>query len=310
MTTARLVFAGTTEFAAAILDTLLRGSGHEVIAVYTQPDRPAGRGRQPHSCPVKQLALAHSVKVLQPDGLRDPAVLSEFASFRPDLLIVAAYGLLLPQAVLDAPRLGCLNVHASLLPRWRGAAPIQRALLAGDSETGISIMRIVAALDAGPIILQRRLPIEPSATTGSLEQLLASLGAEALQEGIAQTLAARAVAREQDPKLMCYAHKIDKADRVLHWDEPAVALERRVRALLPRPAATVNFDGIICKVLWARVLAGNDAPPGTIVNSGAAGIDVATGDGLLRLTHLHPPGKREMTAAEFIRGHALPRSAT
>lgn len=310
MSRARLVFAGTTEFAATILDTLIGRADHEVVAVYTQPDRPAGRGRQLHASPVKQLAQMRAIPVFQPEKLVAPEVLVQFTALRPDLLIVAAYGLLLPQRMLDAPRFGSLNVHASLLPRWRGAAPIQRALLAGDTETGITIMRIFAALDAGPILLQRRFPIEPTATGGSLEDNLAVIGAAALLEAITQTLSGCAEPREQDPDLVCYARKIDKADRNLNWTEPAVALERRIRALLPRPAATVTLGDQICKVLSAEAMPGRCSPPGSIVASGSAGIDIATGAGVLRVKRLQPPGKREMTADEFLRGHALPDTAT
>ncbi len=303
MTRARLVFAGTTEFAATILDTLVGGSGHEVVAVYTQPDRPAGRGRQLHASPVKLLAQQHAIPVFQPEKLVAPEVQDQFTSLRPDLLIVAAYGLMLPQRMLDTPRFGSLNVHTSLLPRWRGAAPIQRALLAGDSETGVTIMRIVAALDAGPIVLQRSLPIEATATGGSLESTLAVIGAAALLEAIAQTLSGCAEPHPQDPKSVCYAHKIDKADRILTWSEPAVALERRV------PAATVALGDQICKVLAAEAMPGPSAPPGSIVAAGAAGIDIATGEGVLRVKRLQPPGKREMSADDFLRGHALPGTA-
>jgi methionyl-tRNA formyltransferase len=307
---ARLVFAGTTEFAATILDTLIRRSGHELVAVYTQPDRPAGRGRRLHASPVKLLAQLHAIPLMQPVKLAGPEVHDQFRSLRPDLFIVAAYGLIVPQAMLDVPHFGGLNVHASLLPRWRGAAPIQRALLAGDAATGVTIMRIVAALDAGPIVLQRSLPIDATATGGSLEGNLAEVGAEALLDAITQTLLGCAETREQDPTLVCYAHKIDKADRTLCWAESAVALERRVRALLPRPAAVVTLAGQICKVLAAQMIPGRYSLPGSIVTCSADGIDIATGDGALRITRLQPPGKREMTAAEFLHGHSLPSTAT
>lgn len=305
MSTARVVYAGTTEFAATILSALLAQRRPEVVAVYTQPDRPAGRGRKPQSSAVKRLAESRSIPTIQPVTLRAPSAVAQLQALRPDLLIVAAYGLLLPQAVLDVPRHGCLNVHASLLPRWRGAAPIQRALLSGDRETGVTIMRMVAELDAGPILSRHSCVIEPMATAGSLEQRLATLGADALLEIMDRVLDDRATATEQDPAQVCYAQKIDKADRILNWSEPATALERRVRALLPRPAATVTFDGETCKILGALVCSGQGTP-GQILAVGTEGIDIATGAGALRLTRLHPPGKREMSATEFARGRALP----
>ena len=289
----RAVFAGTPEFAVPSLECLARHDGVDVVAVYTQPDRRAGRGRKAQASPVKRVAESLSIPVMQPQTLKDPAAQAEFVALDADLLVVAAYGLILPDAVLAAPRLA-VNVHASLLPRWRGAAPIQRAIMAGDAETGISMMRVVAALDAGPVLSQRRCAITPTETGGTLHDKLATLGATCLRR-LHQT--------PQDDSLVCYAEKITAADRVLNWRESAPALARRVRALNPVPAATMSLNETPIKV-WEAVALDEHvaASPGRIIAFSDDGIDIATADGILRVTRLQPPGKRPLSAAEFVNG--------
>lgn len=298
----RAIFAGTPEFAVPSLECLARHGGIEVVAVYTQPDRRAGRGRRAQASAVKRVAESLSIPVVQPQTLKDPEAQAEFAAFEADLLVVAAYGLILPDAVLAAPRLA-VNVHASLLPRWRGAAPIQRAIMAGDTETGISMMRVVAALDAGPVLSQRSCPITPTDTGGTLHDKLAVLGAACLHDTVGDFLAGNVDETPQDERLVCYAQKITAADRVLDWAESATALARRVRALNPIPAATMTLQETPIKVWEAVALdARVEAAPGRIVACSDHGIDIATADGLLRVIRLQPPGKRPLSAAEFVNG--------
>lgn len=298
----RAVFAGTPAFAVPSLECLTDHGGVEVVAVYTQPDRRAGRGRKAQASPVKRLAESRSIPVVQPQTLKDPESRATFLALEADLLVVAAYGLILPDAVLAAPRLA-LNVHASLLPRWRGAAPIQRAIMAGDTETGISMMRVVAALDAGPVLLQRSCAITPTDTGGTLHDKLAVLGAACLRKTIDDFLAGTPPETPQDERLVCYAEKITAADRALDWTASAATLARRVRALNPVPAATMTLAETPIKVWEAVALDGPvDAAPGRIVTFGDAGIDIATSDGLLRITRLQAPGKRPLSAAEFVNG--------
>ena len=299
---ARAIFAGTPDFAVASLECLARHGGIEVVAVYTQPDRRAGRGRKAQASPVKRVAESLSIPVVQPQTLKDPEAQAEFVAFDADLLVVAAYGLILPDAVIAAPRLA-VNVHASLLPRWRGAAPIQRAIMAGDGETGISMMRVVAALDAGPVLSQRSCAITPTDTGGTLHDKLAVLGATCLHDTVDDFLAGRVHETPQDESLVCYAQKIAAVDRALNWTEGATALARRVRALNPVPAATMVLNDTPLKVWEAVALDTHaDAAPGRIVAFDDHGIDIATADGVLRVTRLQPPGKRPLSAAEFING--------
>ncbi|TKD45750.1 methionyl-tRNA formyltransferase [Azotobacter chroococcum] len=293
----RIVFAGTPEFAAEHLKALL-AAGQRPIAVYTQPDRPAGRGQKLMPSPVKQLALQHAIPVLQPSSLRDPAAQAELAALEPDLLLVVAYGLILPQAVLDIPRLGCINSHASLLPRWRGAAPIQRAIEAGDGESGVTVMQMEAGLDTGPMLLKVATPIQPDDTGGSLHDRLAGLGAQALVEAVARLAAGELAGEVQDDALATYAHKLNKDEARLDWSRPADELARRIRAFDPWPVCHSNLNGTPLKVFGALVEAGEGAP-GTILAARRDGLTVACGSGALRLTRLQLPGGKPLAFAEL-----------
>ncbi|SFB54375.1 methionyl-tRNA formyltransferase [Azotobacter beijerinckii] len=293
----RIVFAGTPEFAAEHLEALL-AAGQRPIAVYTQPDRPAGRGQKLMPSPVKQLALQHGIPVHQPVTLRDPAAQAELAALEPDLMAVVAYGLILPQAVLDIPRLGCINSHASLLPRWRGAAPIQRAIEAGDGESGITVMRMEAGLDTGPMLLKVATPIQPADTGGSLHDRLAGLGAAALVEAIGRLAAGELQGERQDDALATYAHKLNKDEARLDWNRPAVELERLIRAFDPWPVSHTSLNGTPLKVFAAFVEPGSGAP-GTLLAVGRDGLTVACGGGALRLTRLQLPGGKPLAFAEL-----------
>lgn len=299
--TLRLVFAGTPDFAVPSLRACLV-SGAEVVAVYTQPDRPAGRGRKLAPSPVKQAALAAGVAVEQPETLRDAAVRARLAAHAPDLIVVVAYGLILPKSVLALPRLGCWNVHASLLPRWRGAAPIQRAILAGDAETGVDLMQMEAGLDTGPVLLERRTPIAPDDTGGSLHDRLAALGAEVLAEGLARVLRGEALMpTPQAAQGVTYAHKLDKAEARLDWNESALTLARKVRAFDPWPVAEAEIHGERMR-LWSAepVPASVQAAPGSLVATHRDAIDVATGDGLLRIRELQREGGRRVAVRDWL----------
>ncbi len=297
----RIIFAGTPEFAATALAALLDGP-HQVVAVYTQPDRPAGRGRKLTPSPVKQLAQQHDLPVHQPLSLKEPSEQSQLAAMAADVMVVAAYGLLLPQAVLDAPRLGCLNIHASLLPRWRGAAPIQRAILAGDAETGITIMQMAIGLDTGDMLLKRAIPIEPQDTAETLHDRLAQLGAEAIVEALDRLpeLAPEA----QDDTLTNYAKKLEKGEAELDWSQPAAALDRQIRAFNPWPVAQTRYRGEALRIWAAQPLPGS-GEAGRVVACGREGIDVASGAGLLRITRLQLPGGKQQSAADFLNAHSL-----
>ena len=302
--TLRVGFAGTPEFAVPTLEAL-HAAGHRVVAVYTQPDRPAGRGRQLRPSPVKACALAHGIEVRQPSSLRDAAAQQALAALDLDLLVVVAYGLILPRAVLDAPRLGCVNVHASLLPRWRGAAPIQRALLAGDAETGVTIMQMEAGLDTGPMLAAEALPIGPQATAATLHDDLAALRARLLVTTLPALAAGRAAAIPQDDALATYAAKLTKDEARMDWARSTAELDRQVRALNPWPVAETALEGTVLRVWEAAPLPGRATPPGRVVATGADGVDVACGAGLLRLLRVQLPGKRPVAAADFARGHPL-----
>ncbi|QKT03492.1 methionyl-tRNA formyltransferase [Ectothiorhodospiraceae bacterium 2226] len=305
MSSLRLIFAGTPAFAAVALDALL-ASRHEVCAVYTQPDRPAGRGRRLVASPVKQLAEAHAVPVRQPPTLREAETQQALAALNADAMIVAAYGLLLPEPVLEAPRLGCLNIHASLLPRWRGAAPIQRAMLAGDAETGITIMQMDAGLDTGAMLRRVATPIDPRETAGELHDRLAPLGAAALLEVLEALAAGPLHGEPQDERLATYAPKLDKGEARLDWQASAEHLARAVRAYNPWPMAHTTLDGAPLRVLRAEAVGGGaEGRPGEILRTGEAGIEVATGAGVLRLLEVQPAGKRPMSAAALAHGRSL-----
>ncbi|MES9991754.1 MAG: methionyl-tRNA formyltransferase [Candidatus Thiodiazotropha sp.] len=301
----RIIFAGTPEFAATALTALLT-TQHQVVAVYTQPDRPAGRGRKVQLSAVKELALAHDLEVRQPQSLKDETAQRALADMNADLMVVVAYGLLLPQAVLDIPRLGCINIHASLLPRWRGAAPIQRALLAGDKESGVTIMRMEAGLDTGPMLHVLKTPINDDDTGGSLHDRLARLGAQALLESLPALAEGRLKAEPQDEGQANYAKKLDKQEGLIDWSESAEAIDRKVRAFNPWPVAQCHYDEKVMRVWQSQPLAESCvAKPGEVVRSGKSGIDVATGGGVLRILQLQMPGKRTLSAADFLNAHSM-----
>lgn len=293
----RIVFAGTPEFAAQHLEALLQ-AGHQVVAVYTQPDRPAGRGQKLMPSPVKQLALQHGLPVMQPATLRDAEAQHALAALQPDLMVVVAYGLILPQAVLDTPRLGCINSHASLLPRWRGAAPIQRAIEAGDSESGVTVMQMEAGLDTGPMLLKVSTPIGPSDTGGSLHDRLAALGAQAVVEAVARLQAGSLPGERQDDTHATYAHKLSKDEARLDWQRPAAELERLVRAFNPWPICHSSLAGDVLKVHAARLVPGQ-GEPGRILAVGKDGLTVACGTGALQLTRLQLPGGKPLDFADL-----------
>ena len=297
----RLVFAGTPEFAVPCLEAC-RASGAEVVAVYTQPDRPAGRGRKLAPSPVKQAALAAGITVEQPESLKSTDVQQALAAYRPDLLVVVAYGLILPRKVLAIPRLGCWNVHASLLPRWRGAAPIQRAILAGDTESGVDLMQMEAGLDTGPVLLQRRTPISRDDTGGSLHDRLSRLGAEVLAAGLRRTLAGETLpAMPQADDGVTYAHKLDKAEAKLDFGRSAIELEQQVRAFDPWPVAEGEIAGETLRIWAAHVLAlDHHAQPGEIVATGRDGIDLACATGALRITAVQRAGGKRISAVDYL----------
>ncbi|VAX14322.1 Methionyl-tRNA formyltransferase [hydrothermal vent metagenome] len=305
----RLIFAGTPAFAASSLQALL-DAGHNIIAVYTQPDRPAGRGRKLHASPVKILAQAQQIPVYQPENFNGNSDIETLQQLDADLMVVTAYGLLLPPAVLTTPRLGCINVHASLLPRWRGAAPIQRAILAGDSETGITIMQMNEGLDTGDILLKQPCPIKNTDTGGSLHDRLAPLGGQALQQALEKLQQGTLSPQPQDNSLSTYARKLSKQEAMLDWQEDAAALARRVRAFNPWPVAQTRIGDQILRIWSAEPLDGkpggaeSSAEPGTVLACNKAGIDIATGDGRLRLKQLQPPGKKAMDTPAFLNGYA------
>lgn len=302
----RLVFAGTPEFAVPALQGC-RDSGCDVVAVYSQPDRPAGRGRKLTPSPVKQAALAAGIEVCQPNSFRSLAARRELATFAPDLMIVVAYGLILSRSVLAIPRLGCWNVHASLLPRWRGAAPIQRAILAGDAQSGVGLMRMEAGLDTGPVLLERRLAMRNQETGGSLHDRLAELGADVLSEGLRRLIAGNLdepVAQSESG--IEYAHKLDKAEARLDWNHPAISLERKVRAFDPWPVAETRLAGERLRIWSAQAMpVAASMPPGTVQAIGSEGLDIATADGVLRILDIQRDGGRRMSVREWLNARPL-----
>jgi len=299
----KIIFAGTPEFAARALSALLAG-GHEVALVVTQPDRTAGRGLKVNLSPVKRLAEAHRIPVAQPVTLKDSAVQDTLRAVGADLVVVAAYGLLLPQAVLDIPRLGALNIHASLLPRWRGAAPIQRALLAGDSETGACIMKMDSGLDTGPVLLCESLPISDEDTAQTLHDRLAELGARLLLEALEGLARGALPARPQPDAGVSYAPKIDRAEARLDWFRPAVEVWRKVRAFNPHPGAVTRLGEVEVKI-WRATPAAVSGTPGEVLEAGARGIVVACGEAGLRVEELQRAGGRRLTCGEYLRGHPV-----
>lgn len=303
----RLVFAGTPEFSVPPLERLLAGPD-ALLAVYTQPDRPAGRGRQLQPSPVKQRALQGGIEVRQPLNFKDPEERARLAALQPDLMIVVAYGLILPQKVLDIPRFGCWNLHASLLPRWRGAAPIQRAIEAGDAETGVDLMQMERGLDTGPVLLERRTTIQADDTGGSLHDRLAGIGAELLVEGLERLRAGEVLPQQLQPEHgVTYAHKLDKAEARLDFTQRARVLERRVRAFNPWPICDCELGGERLRVHAAQALEQQStAAPGSVVAAGAAGIDIACADGLLRLTRVQREGGRAQAVADYLNARRTP----
>ncbi|GAA3710646.1 methionyl-tRNA formyltransferase [Oceanisphaera sediminis] len=300
MSKLNIIFAGTPDFAARHLQALL-GSEHNVVAVYTQPDRPAGRGKKLTPSPVKVAAEQAGIPVFQPQSLRNEEAQQQLAALNADIMVVVAYGLILPQVVLDAPRLGCINVHGSLLPRWRGAAPIQRAIWAGDRETGVTIMQMDKGLDTGDMLHLARLPITPEDTSASLYDKLAGIGPPALLQALTHIADGSINAEPQDDALANYAEKLSKEEARIDWQLPAEQIERNVRAFNPWPVSYFMVDEHNIKVWQAQVLdEHNDQAPGTLIRAGKAGIDVATGKGVLRLLSLQPPGKKAMTCQDLL----------
>ncbi|WP_203345014.1 methionyl-tRNA formyltransferase [Vibrio fluvialis] len=300
----RIVFAGTPDFAARHLAALL-SSEHEVIAVYTQPDRPAGRGKKLTASPVKNLALEHNIPVYQPENFKSDEAKQELAALNADIMVVVAYGLLLPKAVLDTPKLGCINVHGSILPRWRGAAPIQRSIWAGDSETGVTIMQMDVGLDTGDMLKIATLPIEASDTSGSMYDKLAELGPQALVECLSDIAQGTAVAVKQDDALANYAQKLSKEEAKIDWALSAQAIERCVRAFNPWPMSHFAVADNQIKVWQARVEAGSsNQAAGTILKADKTGIYVATGAEILVLESLQIPGKKALPVQDILNARA------
>lgn len=300
----KILFAGTPEFSASALAALL-DAGHEIVGVLTQPDRPAGRGMQLMPSPVKRLAMMQGLPILQPVTLKDYAVQEQLAALHPEVMIVAAYGLILPRAILELPRYGCLNIHASLLPRWRGAAPIQRALLAGDKETGITIMQMDEGLDTGPMLLKSVCPIQPQDTAGSLHDKLAALGAQAIVTALQRLQSGELVGETQDEAQACYAAKLGKAEAQLNWIQCASEVERAIRGYNPYPGAWTVLRGQVIKIWRARVHSGIQSAPGRIVHVGRDQLWVACGEGGLALEVLQRPNAKALPVEQFLRGMPL-----
>jgi len=325
VTELRIAFAGTPEFAVPALRALVE-SPNTVVGVLTQPDRPSGRGRKLAASPVKEAALKYDLPIAQPLTLKDEAARAQLAAWKPDVLVVVAYGLILPREVLALPRLGCVNIHASLLPRWRGAAPIQRAILAGDAETGVTIMLMDAGLDTGPVLLQKRAPLSPQHTSSSLHAELAELGAPALLEALEGLGSGTLRAKPQPTEGVTYASKIDKGEALIDWNEDALAIERKVRAFNPWPGAETRFAGEPLKIATARLPQGSiehsgadfglKSPPyarteslmnqsGSIIGLQEDAILVRCGRGSLAITEVQRPGRRRISAVDFAHGYNL-----
>ena len=296
----RLIFAGTPEFAAQALAAII-AAGHEVALVLTQPDRPAGRGMALQPSAVKKVALEHGIEVFQPLTLKDGEAQAKISAVGAEVMVVAAYGLILPQAVLDMPRFGCLNIHGSLLPRWRGAAPIQRALLAGDTETGVCIMQMEAGLDTGPVLLRGAFPIEASDTTASLHDRLAELGARLCVEALGKL---PLPAEPQPSEGVTYAHKIEKAEALIDWSKSAAELDRHIRAFNPFPGAQASFGGQTVKLWLATPVAGN-GPAGSVLAVDKKQVVIACGAGALAVSELQKAGGKRLPVQQFLAGHPL-----
>ncbi len=298
-----LVFAGSSDFAVKSLDALIR-AGHRVLAVLTQPDRPAGRRRRMTATPVKEYARTAGLPVMTPASLRGDEVIEELRRLEPEVMVVVDYGLIIPQSVLDLPSRGCINGHASILPRWRGAAPIQRAVLAGDRQTGVTVMQMEAGLDTGPILLVRSTDIGPDESAGHLRSRLADICADALVQALKRLEAGDLTPRRQDDSLACYAEKLRPEEARLDWRRSASELARQVRAFDPRPGAHTEYRGKRLKIIQAESLAETaNVLPGTVFRASLDGIDVVTGNGTLRLRTVQLPGGRPMSAEAFVNGH-------
>lgn len=303
MKSLRIIFAGTPEFASAHLQAIL-DSQHQVIAVYTQPDRPAGRGQKLMPSPVKSLALEHNIPVFQPKSLRNEDAQQELAALDADLMVVVAYGLILPQAVLDTPKLGCINVHGSILPRWRGAAPIQRAIEAGDTESGVTIMQMDAGLDTGDMLLKAFCPIHPTDTASDLHDRLISVGQPALIQSLDNLAAGHIHPEKQDDNRANYAHKMSKEEAQLDWQKSAQALDRQIRAFNPWPVAITALDDTNIRI-WEALALKTVSPetteePGTLVKADKEGLDIVCREGTLRIKRLQLAGSRAMTVQELL----------
>ena len=301
----KIVFAGTPEFALPVLQMLLNTT-HEVSAVYTRPDRPSGRGQRLTESPVKRLASRREIPVIQPETLRSAEAQAGIYVLEADLMIVVAYGLILPDAVLAMPRLGCINVHASLLPRWRGAAPIQRAILAGDCETGVCLMLMDSGLDTGPVLASASCRIEPDDTAGRLHDRLAHMGARLLEDNLVRIAKGELESRSQDDSQACYAKKVEKDEALIDWAMSADHIERQVRAFNPWPIAETSYAGRQLRIWEAHgVVRVTTQPPGSVLSAGKHGIDVACGAGVLRIKAVQLAGARQVSAADFINAHTL-----
>jgi len=309
---ANIIFAGSPEFALPSLRSLVE-SGHTVLGVLTQPDRPAGRGRTLRPSPVKAYAIQQGLQILQPGSLNAPDIQQRLREMKPDLMVIVAYGLLLPRAILEIPRAGCINVHASLLPRWRGASPIQAAILAGDHNTGVSIMRMEEGLDTGPVYATKEIPVGESETAGQLEGRLAEAGARLLIDTLPDILDASAAAELQCDDETTYAGRIYKADGLIDWSMPAVEIDRRIRAFNPWPVAYTTIDGLRMRC-WAAVPVTESKDTADVFSINEygkvravsdAGIDVQTGNGVLRITELQMPGKKKIYAKDFANGYPV-----
>ncbi|MBF0614515.1 MAG: methionyl-tRNA formyltransferase [Magnetococcales bacterium] len=299
----RILFMGTPEFAAVSLSALLTGPDR-VIGVFTQPDRPTGRGLTMAHSPVKKLALHHEIPIWQPQRLKDPQVVAECQALQPDVIVVAAYGQIVPRAILDLPGLGCINVHASLLPRWRGAAPIQRAILAGDTHTGITIMQMDPGLDTGPMLAMESIPIGSTMTGGELHDALATLGADLLMRTLVGVQAGSVRPAPQPEEGVTLAPKLTRADEAILFERPALEIQRQILALNPWPGATTWLDGQPLKILRGVARSGS-GQPGTTLALHADGVEIACGSGSILVTELQPAGKRRMTATDWLRGRAI-----
>ena len=293
----RVIFMGTPDFSVPVLDALV-AAGHDVAAVYCQPPRPAGRGKKDRPSPVQQRAEALGLAVRHPVSLRNEAAQADFAALNADVAVVVAYGLILPQAILDAPRLGCLNIHASLLPRWRGAAPIHRAIMAGDAQTGVCIMQMEAGLDTGPVLLREATPIRPEETTGSLHDRLSAMGAALVVSALSNL--SDLVPEPQPEDGVTYAAKIDKSEARIDWTQPAVQVDRQIRGLSPFPGAWCDVNGERIKLLGSRVVAGQGVPGQVLM-----GFTIACGDAAVAVTQAQRAGKKAMAAQEVLKGLEL-----